>query len=259
MRQTRTSRSLIVCAGLLLSLIATGALGAENADDIVAKHIVARGGADKLHAIQTIHITGTLDLGQLKATLVSDQKRPDQMRMDMVTPQFTAVRAYDGKTGWTIMPQEGQPEAKPMSADDLKDAMEEADFGGPLLDYKQKGHQVELLGHEAIDGHDCYKLKLTRGGSGETRTMWLDAGTFLERRVEGSRKSEKGEESFTQTLDDYRKVDDVMFPFKSVVDVKTPQGNGKYTYTVEKIELNKSMDNAHFEMPAAMPATQPGK
>jgi hypothetical protein len=244
---------------MLCVLLAGSCALAQSVDELVSKNIAARGGAEKLAALKTVHMTGTLDLGQFKATLVSDNKRPDQMRMDMITSQFTATRAYDGKTGWSVMPQEGQPDPKPMNADDLKDAIEEAEFVGPLVDYKQKGHKLELLGHEAIDGRDCYKLKLTRGGTGEVRTIWLDGQTFLERRVEGGRKTDKGEESYVQNLDDYREVEGLKFPFKSVVEVNSAQGNGKYTYSVEKIELNKPMDNTRFEMPAAMPATQPGK
>jgi outer membrane lipoprotein-sorting protein len=259
MQRRRTLHALIVCAGLMLGSLANGALAAETVDEIVARHVAARGGAEKLKSIESVHMTGTLELPGMSATLVSDQKRPDLMRMDMSTPQFTATRAFDGKTGWTIMPQENQPDPKPMDADDRKAALEEADFLGPLVDYKTKGHKLELLGHEQVDGHDCCKLKLTTAGSGEVRTIWLDAQTFLERRVAGGRKTEKGEESYVQTLDDYRDVDGAKFPFLSVVDVTSPQGNGKYTYKVEKIELNKPIESSRFEMPAAMPATQPGK
>lgn len=259
MQRNRSLQARILCAAIVIVTSSVGVLRAQSADEIVAKHVAARGGADKLKSIETIHVTGALDLGQMQATLTTDQKRPDLMRMDMSTPQFTATRAFDGKTGWTIMPQQGQPDAKPMSADERKDALEESDFLGPLIDYQRKGHKIELLGHEEVDGHDCCKLKVTLAGSGDERTIWLDAQTFLERRVAGSRKTEQGETSFVQTLDDYRDVDGVKFPFLSVVEVKSPQGNGKYTFKVEKIELNKPVESTHFEMPATMPTTQQGK
>jgi len=255
----RSATTRLVITTVCLLFFATSS-PAQTVEEIVAKHVAARGGAEKLAKLETIHMTGTLDLGNgMTATLVSDQKRPDLMHMDMITPQFTATRAFDGKTGWSIMPQQGQPDAKPMTAEERKDALEESDFAGPLVDYQRKGHKLELQGHEAIDGHDCYKLKLTRAGSGDVRTIWLDAGTFLERRVEGSRDSEQGKTSFVQNLDDYRDVDGVKFPFQSVVEVKGPQGNGKYTYKVEKIELNKPMESTHFELPATLPTTQRGK
>ena len=40
---------------------------------------------------------------------------------------------------------------------------------GPLIDYKAKGHTVELLGKDKVEGTDCYKLKVTLK-NGDVRT-----------------------------------------------------------------------------------------
>ena len=42
---------------------------------------------------------------------------------------------------------------------------------GPLVDYRRKGHKVELLGKEKVEGVDAYKLKLTLKG-GEVKYIY---------------------------------------------------------------------------------------
>ena len=50
------------------------------------------------------------------------------------------------------MPFTGKKDPELMSADEAKEIEEMADIDGPLVDYKSKGHQVELLGKEKIEG-----------------------------------------------------------------------------------------------------------
>src|SRR6185369_8147003 len=47
-----------------------------------------------------------------------------------------------------IDPFQGNPDPEKVAGDDLKDLEEQSDLDGPLVDYKQKGHSVELIGKE---------------------------------------------------------------------------------------------------------------
>ncbi|CAN5534007.1 hypothetical protein BH09PLA1_BH09PLA1_32000 [soil metagenome] len=98
----------IVLAVWLCALAASVAR-AETVDEVIARHIEARGGAEKLAAMKMVRQAEQLDMGGGKsATLVSEQKRPNLMRMELVLPGMTAVRAFDGKNGWNFLPQMGQ-------------------------------------------------------------------------------------------------------------------------------------------------------
>jgi hypothetical protein len=224
----------------------------QTVDEVIAKHIEARGGAEKIAAMKTVRQTGKLDMGDGKTpTLISEQKRPNLMRMDLVLTGRTAIRAFDGKNGWYFMPQMGHTQPQPADAETMKELTEESDFGGPLIDAKQKGHKLELAGREAVDGKDCYKIKVTRAGTGDVRDYYLDVDTFLESRITGD--SPAG--SFSQTLSDYKKVDGVMFPFTSVVEITSPTAPPqKYTYKVETIEVNVDLPDTHFAMPTTAPS-----
>ena len=50
---------------------------------------------------------------------------------------------------------------------------------GPLVNYKDKGSSLELVGKEKLNGRDVYNLTITLK-EGQVRNIYLDARTFLE-------------------------------------------------------------------------------
>src|SRR5260221_10270011 len=134
---------------------------AQTADEIVAKHIVAQGGVVRLRAIQSMRITGDVDLGGMQAGFIEVHKRPMKVRRDISIQGLTLTQAYDGQNGWQIVPFTGKKDPELMPAEDLKQIQEQADLDGPLVDYKQKGNTVELIGKEKIEGATAYHLKVT--------------------------------------------------------------------------------------------------
>jgi hypothetical protein len=84
------------------------------------------------------------------------------------------------------MPFQGKKDPEALPAEQAKIMDEQADFDGQLVDYKEKGSTIELVGKEPVEGTDAYKLKLTTKG-GEVRYYFLDAEYFLEIRTEASR------------------------------------------------------------------------
>ena len=47
---------------------------------------------------------------------------------------MTGIQAYDGETGWQIMPFAGSSEPEKVSGDELEQFMDQADIDGPLVD-----------------------------------------------------------------------------------------------------------------------------
>jgi outer membrane lipoprotein-sorting protein len=166
--------------------------------------------------------------------------------MEITLQGLVAVQAYDGKTGWQIMPFQGKKDPEATGEDDTKALAEQADIDGPLVDYKAKGNKVELLGKEPVEGTDAYKLKVTLK-NGEVRTISLDADSFLEIKVESKRTIRDTEREAESTLGDYKEVEGMMMPFSVESGMKgAPQ---KQKITIEKIEINPAIDDSRFKMP----------
>jgi len=237
---------------LAIAAVLTPALLAQSVDEIVAKHIQARGGMDKLKAVQTIRSTGKMEVGPgIEAPGIFIQKRPDMTRLDFQVQGLTATQAYDGKAAWAIMPFMGKKDPELMPADETKEMQEEADIDGPLVDYKAKGNQVELVGKENVEGTPAYKLKVTLK-NGNVKYMYLDADSGLQIKEEEKRMMHGSEQETEASLGDYREVNGVMFPFAIENGIKSsPQ---KEKITIEKLEINVPLDEASFKMPAVAPA-----
>jgi outer membrane lipoprotein-sorting protein len=239
-----------------LAVLLTPVLSAQTADEIIAKNEQARGGLDKIKAVQSIRSTATMSMGggmEAPGSLV--QKRPDMARLEFTVQGLTAIQAYDGKDAWQIMPFMGKKDPELMSADDKKDMEENADIDGPLVDYKSKGNKVELLGKDKVEGTDAYKLKATLK-NGDVMIIYLDADSFLEIKEETKRMVRGSEQEIESSMGDYKEVNGLMFPFAIENGIKGSQEKEKLT--ISKIELNVPVDNAIFKMPPpAPPAAKP--
>jgi len=233
-----------------LSLLAT--VSAQSVDDIIAKNIQARGGADKLKSVQAMKTTATMSMGPgMEAPGVVYVKRPNMARLEFTVQGLTAVQAYDGKTAWAIMPFMGKKDAEAMSADETKEMQEMGDIDGPLVDYKSKGNQVELLGKEKIEGTDAYKLKVTLK-NGDVQTFYLDGDSFLEIKEETKRTVRGTEQEFESSIGDYKEVNGIMVPF--AIESSAKGHPEKQKITITKVEMNVPVDDSMFKMPPPAPA-----
>lgn len=234
-------------AALAVVLFVALPVAAQTADDIINKNLQAMGGKDKLKAVQSVRMTGTLTVGPgMEAPVTLEMKRPNMMRMDFTLQGMTGSQAYDGTSGWSLMPFGGSTAPQPMSADDAKLAAEQADMDGPLMDYKDKGHTVELLGKEQVEGADTYKLKLTKK-DGTITVYYIDAEQFLVIKQEAKRVI-RGAELETETIvGDYKAVNGLMMAHS--IDGGAKGQPARQKLTVSKIEINVPIEDARFKMP----------
>jgi hypothetical protein len=241
--------------GLLLASVLAAPAAAQTADELIKKSLDARGGLEKLKAIQAMRMTGRMSMGPMELPMVIEMKRPASFRADITVQGTLAVQAYDGTTAWGISPMGiGQAEALPAEA--AKEMADQADMDGPLVDYKAKGHQVELLGKEKLEGSDAYKLKVTKK-DGDVEYIFLDAESSLPVRVEAKRVVRGTEIEGESTLGDYKEAGGFLWPYSIQNAAKgRPE---KQSVTVEKIEINPAIDDGRFKMPAAKPAEAPKK
>jgi outer membrane lipoprotein-sorting protein len=230
-------------------------LSAQTVDEIIANHIKALGGMDKMQAQKTRRASGKLSLpGGLEAPISFSQKRPEMFRANITFQGMDIVQAYDGKNGWQIDPTQGKKTAEPLSEDDLKDVKESADFDGPLINYKEKGNTVELVGKEDIEGTPAYKLKVTLK-SGDVKNIYLDSDAYVQIKEETKRTIRGAEREIETVLGDYKEEGGVMMPHSIESKPKgAPQGQ---KLTLDKFEINPDIPDSYFQAPAASATPTP--
>jgi len=233
---------MLLALGLLLAPIAH----AQSVDDILAKHYEACGGLAKLKALNTMRVTGSMTMGPgMEAPFTMERKRPGMRRMEFTIQGMTGIQAFDGAKTWSVMPFMGKKDPEVGTAEDNKNAMDDADFDGALVDYKTKGHTIELMGKEPVEGADAYKLKVTKK-NGNIEYDYLDAETYLLVKTEGKIKRRGTEMDGETTYSDYKDVDGLMQPFS--MEVGTKEMKRKLAFS--KVELNVPLDDARFAVPA---------
>ncbi len=245
-------KCLLTLAGLALFTLPTSA---QTVDELIAKHITARGGMDKLKAAKTMRLTGKLTVGPgMEAPFTLELKRPKNMRMEFTFQGMTGIQGFDGTTAWMVMPFMGKKDPERVPDEEAKETAEQADFDGPLVDHGTKGHKVELMGKDKVEGTDAYKLKVTLK-SGDVRYIYLDAEYFLEIKSEGRRTVRGTEQEFESSLGDYKEVEGLVLPHAMEGGAKgSPM---KQKMTIEKVEVNPAIDDARFKMPEVKPEPKP--
>jgi hypothetical protein len=238
----------------LIVLIAAACLNvfalAQTADELVNKNIQAKGGLEKMKAITSVRMTGKFDGGGgFTASVGQENKRPNLVRETLSLQGMTAVTAYDGSTGWRISPFGGRKDPQLMGEDALRDVLLDADFDGPLVDYKEKGNTVEYLGHDTVDGDDALRLKVTLK-NGDIIYYFLDPDSNLEIRKEIQEFIRGSVRESVVELGSYRAVNGVMFPFS--ISQGTKEDPRAQTTTTEKIEVNVAIPEADFALPASL-------
>lgn len=217
-------------------------------DEIIAAHLAARGGKERIQALSSIRETGTITASDGRvARVVREIQRPALFRLEFTYQGTTSVFANDGKAGWQIAPLQGQfePRAMPPEADAAGGA-DQRDIEGPLVDWQKKGHVVELAGRETIAGAETDKLKVTLR-DGVVRHDYVDVKSHMVVRSDVSRLIRGHRVELQTTFSDFQEVSGVVFPH--LIEMRAKDRPQVLKVVVEKIELNPELDPASFSMP----------
>src|SRR5687767_5295113 len=96
-------------------------LSAQTADEVIAKNIAARGGLERVKALQSLRMTGTIGIGPgMEAPLLLEIKRGGRLRSEVTVEGKAGVQTFDGTSGWALMPFMGQTEPRPLPSEAVK-------------------------------------------------------------------------------------------------------------------------------------------
>jgi hypothetical protein len=237
-----------------VTLLVASASHAQTMEDVVRRYLEARGGLARLRAVQSLRLTGTMELPGVSAPFVLELKRPGKMRTEFTVEGQTGIRAWDGRTAWEQLPLPGE-RPRLMDPEDAADARAQADVDfSPLVDAAAKGYTVELEGRDRLPGGDTWKL-VVRGKAGSPRTMHLDTRSHLVVQTVDRRQVDGQEVEFVTEIGDYRSVGGLVFPHRMETG---PRGSPeRQRLVVRKLEIDPPLEDARFAMPGRPPGAAP--
>jgi hypothetical protein len=239
---------------ILLVVLSTGIAGsaaAQTVDQIVSNYLKNVGGIDKIKSVKTLRRTGKfVGGGGFEATVLQENKRSDAVREEFSLLGMIAISAYDGKTGWKIVPWNGKKDAESMGEEEMKSIVEDADFDGPLVDYQAKGYKIEFAGTDKFEGTDTINLKITKP-NGDVYIYYLDSEFYIPIKIDTKRMVRGAEREYETVLGDYKQVAGWFLPFSVETNVKGSQDRQKTVY--DSIEANVELNAKRFAMPSGSP------
>lgn len=253
---SRTFRLLpIVILAMIAAACADPPMSAEESarvDEVIERYVEAAGGLEAIRGIQSLKKSGIYAYNGLEHAVVVFQKRDNSLREEVDGLQqygtstasgVVAIRAYDGTEAW-IGSRAETLESEPMPATDVAGFVQDATIESPLVNYKEKGHRISLVGAADLEGIATIQLDLTLADGGK-QSWYLDAETYLP--VMKSTEFDEGEFLTARTwyLDDYRDVSGVQMPFFVQVEEMVFARD----YIFDTIEANVEIDDDLFVRP----------
>ena len=233
MKLIRTS--VIAIAAMLVSVFTF----AQTVEEIVTKHIEAIGGAAAWKKINSLYYEGKITVQGAEVNVTLTALNGKGVRQNISFMGMTGYQIVTPTAGWNFMPFQGQATPEAMTADELKQSADDLDVQGKLIDYKSKGHTVEYLGKDDVEGTECFKLKIT-SKAGNVETVFIDPKSYyIVRSV--AKKTANGQESDVQTdLSNFQKLPEgIVVPFS----IKLSEGE----LVISKAEVNKQVDESTFK------------
>jgi hypothetical protein len=223
----------------LLVLATAFTTKAQTADEVIAKHITAIGGADNWKKVNSMKMEGLLQANGADVNVTVTILHGKGMRQDISVMGMTGYEIVTPTEGWNFMPFQGQQEPEAKTPEALAEAQDNLDAQGGLIDYVAKGHKVELLGKEDVEGTECFKLKMTKKG-GSVSTLFIDPKSFYIVQSKTIQKANGQEMEVVTSYSNYEKLPEGVIVAKSMT---LPFGE----LNMSKITINGPVDESIFK------------
>ena len=234
-------KTLIKGAMLVAATLGIVTTQAQSVDEIVGKHIQALGGKTVLNAIKSVYVESTVEIMGNEAPSTTYILNGKGYKNELDFNGTKIIQCVTDKGGWAINPMAGSTTAQAIPADQLKNYQLQLSVGGPLMDYASKGYKAELIGKDSA----AYKIRLTTT-DGINIVYFVDQKTYLIDKAVNKLSMGGQDIETTAVFSDYKKTD-AGYVVAYSQQVILPQVT--LNITNKKVEVNKDVDPAIFEMP----------
>ncbi len=223
----------------------------RTVEDVIDRNTEAMGGREAIEEVQAVAIELQIVDPDFAVDGTYRAARPGRMRIDVSAGgRHVYTEAFDGLRGWQWKgPGTASVEESPKATAALHHGVELPGHLYGLHELHQRGHRLELIGREEIEGISYYAVRLTMD-DGYATTLYVDPKSWLITRRRDVRPLhidvDPTPTTIEQRMSDFRRVNGVWFSFANTeTDLKT--GKVLETTRIRTIHVNPKIEEAIFK------------
>lgn len=219
-----------------------------SADVIIAKHIEAIGGKERLSNLAQMNIEGTMSIlvYGMTGSINVKTEAPNKMITTVDLGQFGISRSgFDGEIAWSMNTMSGN---QILSGEALKAMKEKSNFYGNTVDLGKDALKKETVEITKIDEKDYYRVMLVNK-AGEESYLFFSLETGLLNIIDRVELGPTGKVPTRIILSDYVEHEGVKISRKML----TKQNGVETTIEFSSVSFSIESKNA-FELPAEIKA-----
>jgi len=239
----------------LLAMTFTLSSQAQTVDEIIENYFENIGGLEKLKSLEGVKTVAKVSQMGMEIPMEIVRMKDGRTITSMsIQGQTYHQQTFDGETLWGHNMMTQQPEK--MDAEITENfKLTINDFPNEFIDYKEKGYTVELLGKETIDGAEAFKVKVIKepvmvdgNKEDDIAFYYFDSENFVPIAMSMEVKSGPAKGVVQKiSFSDYQEVDGLYFAHSMTIGSEGQPNT--IPMTIEKIELNPTVEAASFAFP----------
>ncbi|HET6994568.1 MAG TPA: hypothetical protein VFI06_06285 [Chitinophagaceae bacterium] len=231
---------------LALAVFSFFSASAQTADDVIQKYTANIGGIEGFNKIKTLKITGTYTTQGYDLPLTINIINNKAFRADVEAMGTSIVRAYKDGKGWTINPMASGTAATEVTGAELNSLKAQCMMVSGLMDYKARGHQVELQGQVDVEGVKTYKIKFTNKDDGKITYYYFTTSDYSMIKSESETEIQGKKANIEVFFSDLKEFGGLKF---FMTRTQKMDGEVFQTTTYTNIEINPTIDEKIFDKP----------
>ena len=230
---------LAIAALMALSFSAT----AQNADEIIKKHIDAIGGEANWNKVKSMKLSGTMNMQGMEIPMSRTVVEGKGMRMEFNVMGTDNYMIVTPNGGWAFMPVQGMDKPQAIPEEQAKQLSKQLSIKNTVLADKSQIDKMEYAGVDTLEKVPCHKLKITNK-DGNSNTCYFDASTYYMVRVETRANLNGEEQEVGMTYSNFQRQPE------GVVIAMTESLPGGIEQSHKSVEINKPVSDNVFKVDA---------
>jgi len=214
-----------------------------KASDVIKAFIDATGGAAELNKVTSVDVTASMSMQGMTLNVSQKKLAPNKELMSISMSGNVVMKStFDGEKGYQM--QMGNK--KDLTAEEIAQKKVFTSLSQQLDYLTNPAFKLAVKGIQKVNGADAYQVDIT-DPTGKLTSEYYDVNTKFLVKTESTTVANNANVTQSVELSDYRKMGNLMFPYKQSVTVSANGQEQNFVMNVTDIKLNTGVTADDFK------------